>query len=474
MRSIKNLLSVTVGFLLLVHICFASSMASLRIRKIDTDWPQVKVYFDVLDSYGQHVLQLNSPSLSATIGKNPAVTKEIIPFNDSGDGVAYIFLVDISKSLTESEFSQMRGALNSIVDTMSEQDKVAIITFGSNVQVIQPFSNEQEILKQKISQLAATDNQTQLYKGLAKAMEMGHIVDAKVPRRRAIVTLTDGEDDDDNSIQQEQVFEKMRLEKVPTYAIGFYRSPLTEQKQTHLHKLSELAKFSGGAYFQTGAKTINDIYREVVKSIKAGFVATIDASNISEFDSVQRMELRFSLEGKEFSDAVDVRIPTKDKFKITVASSNQGAEQQQSTPVWIFWGGGILAILIVGAAAVVLTRRKNTITALPVDSEPCKMISLVFSGSNSESCDICIKDKIVFGRDKHLSQFVIEHDDQLSGVHCQIAVEGSDLFITDLASTNGTLVNGVPITTKVQLQDGDNVSIGATEFTVYLKISESN
>ncbi len=472
MKSIKILLSVTICLLLLVHVCLASSMAALRIKKVERSWPQVKVYFDVLNSFGQPEQQLNPSSMSAKIGNSSVAIKDIIPFNESGDGVAYIFLVDISKSLTEAEFSQMRGALNLIVDTMTEHDKVAIITFGSTVQVVQTYSNEQEILKQKINQLTATDDQTQLYRGLAKAMEMGHVVDVKVPQRRAIITLTDGEDDDDNSIQQEQVFEKMRLEKVPTYAIGFYRAPLTVHKQNHLHKLSELANFSGGAYFQTGAKPINDIYQEVVKNIKAGFVATLDASNISEFDTVQRMELQVSLDGKQLSDSTDVRIPSKDKFKSTVPSSNQNTGSKQPTFGWLFWGGGI--ILVLAAVTIVLTRRKPETAKIPAisESEVCDtMITLLFNGQDNETCNLCIKDKIIFGRDKHLSQFVIETDEQLSGVHCQLTSEGSMVFMTDLASTNGTFVNGMPITTKVQLQDGDIINIGATEFTIYLNKS---
>lgn len=54
---------------------------------------------------------------------------------------------------------------------------------------------------------------------------------------------------------------------------------------------------------------------------------------------------------------------------------------------------------------------------------------------------------------------VVVGDPATSGHHGRIDVRGDSFWISDLGSTNGTLVNGEPVIEK-QLSDGDLISIG--------------
>jgi pSer/pThr/pTyr-binding forkhead associated (FHA) protein len=54
----------------------------------------------------------------------------------------------------------------------------------------------------------------------------------------------------------------------------------------------------------------------------------------------------------------------------------------------------------------------------------------------------------------------------VSRVHCRLTADKSDqLIVEDLESTNGTIVNGRPVTRQV-LKAGDVVTIGRVEFEV--------
>ena len=72
-----------------------------------------------------------------------------------------------------------------------------------------------------------------------------------------------------------------------------------------------------------------------------------------------------------------------------------------------------------------------------------------FNGSATigrvQECDLCISDSEVSAR------------------HAEVKFEKGVLIIKDLNSTNGTLINGVPIHTVHYLQDGDQILIGRTE-----------
>ena len=56
---------------------------------------------------------------------------------------------------------------------------------------------------------------------------------------------------------------------------------------------------------------------------------------------------------------------------------------------------------------------------------------------------------------------VVLNDQNVSRRHAEIRRSGSDVVVADLKSTNGTKVNGAPVTERV-LEDGDDVTVGTT------------
>lgn len=54
----------------------------------------------------------------------------------------------------------------------------------------------------------------------------------------------------------------------------------------------------------------------------------------------------------------------------------------------------------------------------------------------------------------------------VSGVHAEFVKTASTLFLRDLGSTNGTFVNGRPISTAAVLSEGDVIQFGGAEFRI--------
>ena len=59
-------------------------------------------------------------------------------------------------------------------------------------------------------------------------------------------------------------------------------------------------------------------------------------------------------------------------------------------------------------------------------------------------------------------------DTGVSRAHAEVRRDGAEVRITDLGSTNGTLVNGHRITTTV-LADGDRIEVGATPLVLRME-----
>jgi DNA-binding winged helix-turn-helix (wHTH) protein len=84
---------------------------------------------------------------------------------------------------------------------------------------------------------------------------------------------------------------------------------------------------------------------------------------------------------------------------------------------------------------------------------------VVVNGREHALCD----GEHVVGRDEDLA--VTLNSPTVSRRHARIVVEGGVATLNDLGSKNGTYVCGQPVSSTVQLADGDRIRIGAFEIT---------
>ncbi len=69
-----------------------------------------------------------------------------------------------------------------------------------------------------------------------------------------------------------------------------------------------------------------------------------------------------------------------------------------------------------------------------------------------------IEDGAVLGRSRECH--IVFEDSTVSKEHARLRVDGQSVFIEDLHSTNGTLVNGKAIDGPTQLRLGDRIALG--------------
>jgi pSer/pThr/pTyr-binding forkhead associated (FHA) protein len=83
----------------------------------------------------------------------------------------------------------------------------------------------------------------------------------------------------------------------------------------------------------------------------------------------------------------------------------------------------------------------------------CHRLQIVSSAiiGRLPSCELCLGD-----------------DAEISAQHAVLRVVDNRLMVRDLRSTNGTLVNGVPIHNEYPLRNGDLLLLGRTELRVNL------
>lgn len=467
-----------------------SDASSMILRQAYVDTPEIKLYFDVFDNSESLVDSIESGQLMATLGEKPVNVKSVQPFIETGEGVAYIFLVDVSTSVAYY-FKQMCDSMIKWIDTAGAEDKIAILTYGQGVKLIQDYTSDKALLKSKVTSLKAIENQTQLYNGIIKGIEMGRRRSADLPTRRAIITLSDGKDDCAGGFTKQEVLDKMKEDSIPVYTIGFYYSPLNDIKRGYLNTLGEIARTSGGQYFQIGTKKLPDIYSEIHKKIQSGFEAILTCEDSKADGSIYRLQINLTDGTWVMNDGFNIRLLPHPEKTIPTQPVQTHPEEKKEIEAgnlgmsFLYYAGGILTLIVLLImVSKILRRRRKTVRALNTGKLPHRKpenlntekinnpsrgmkIRLTLTGKSKESPDYetNLVDSIVIGI-SDIAEKLGVFDCEISQEHCKITLEDNMLFISDLDSYAGTYINGVQITGKYRLHNSDLILLGRTEIMI--------
>jgi len=108
--------------------------------------------------------------------------------------------------------------------------------------------------------------------------------------------------------------------------------------------------------------------------------------------------------------------------------------------------------------------------ANPKLSEDFQAVLEVLEGPNKGERFRLAQRSTVIGRAKEAEAAL--DDEAVSQRHCQIEIHSKDkITIKDLASTNGTRVNGI-LVSAVKIRNGDQVELGKTKMTFYFRVAK--
>lgn len=80
----------------------------------------------------------------------------------------------------------------------------------------------------------------------------------------------------------------------------------------------------------------------------------------------------------------------------------------------------------------------------------------------------CVRDRIVLGRSSKLCDVILSYDDSVSSKHCELFLRGSELYVRDLNSSNGTYVNQQKVYQEIKLSSGDILKLGQLSLFVQI------
>ena len=159
------------------------------------------------------------------------------------------------------------------------------------------------------------------------------------------------------------------------------------------------------------------------------------------------------------------------EFTITTGLDAKKVEFQNIIKSY-WWIGLIVLVVIIGVIIVIVIRRKKTevvgVDPDELEKADSKKIRLTITDRAGMIKDVewNVEGSLFVGRSDICNIFF--DDDRLSKQHFVIEVNNMGCYIVDLESTNGTFVNGVKITNRRMLLDGDVITAGREKFVFHL------
>ena len=274
--------------------------------QVGAEAPALRVYFDALDAVGQEVPDLRPEELSATLGEATLEIRNLTPLAETGEGVAYVFVVDTSMSLSPEQFNRIRSALAEWIGGLRPRDRAAIVAFGSGVRLVTDFTADREVLNAGLGTLGATDAKTLLFRGLLEALDLGQRRDPDLPNRRAAVVLSDGFDEG-SGLTPDDALARLRAKPMPIYAIGYSQLP-EPRRRTYLDVLLRLATNSGGAFYEADRSRFAEAYAAIRQAIARVWVADFTCAGCRTDGNEYHLQLTVRRQGRVLAHGADVRM----------------------------------------------------------------------------------------------------------------------------------------------------------------------
>jgi VWFA-related protein len=236
---------------------------------------EVRVVFTVTDRHGRYIKDLKSTDFRVIDDQKPA---ELRSFNSETDLPLQVgLLVDASNSVRDRFKFEQEAAiefLNSIV--RPRYDKAFVVGFDATPEVTQDFTDNTENLSAGVRMLRAGGG-TAMYDALYFACRDKLLKQDQVgPARRAIILLSDG-DDNLSHVTREEAIEMAERADVIVYTISTNISGMKGKGDKVLERIAEAT--GGRAFFPFQIRDVSDAFVSIQEELRSQYAVAYKPAN---------------------------------------------------------------------------------------------------------------------------------------------------------------------------------------------------
>ena len=189
--------------------------------------------------------------------------------------LAVVFALDKSGSIKPEEIDKEREATESFVKLVRPESLFAVLTFSSDIRVLQDFTSEPQKIGQAFRKIGEVTGSSRIFGTIDRAVSMLK----RAPRfrggrrlRRVVIVITDGFDNLDTTDQQDLI-RRANDAEVTVYSItlpSYMPGPGTGRIMTLLD-VSRIVPLTGGSDFSADTKDFTPVFKAIAEEIRSGY-----------------------------------------------------------------------------------------------------------------------------------------------------------------------------------------------------------
>src|ERR1700677_4401885 len=247
------------------------------IPKIHVGINEVSVVFTVTDRHGRRVTDLKQNDFRIVDDSKPAV--EIRSFHAEANLPLQVgLLVDASSSVRDRFKFEQESAIEFLNQTVRKRfDQAFIVGFDATPEVSQDFTDNTELLAHGVRELRPGGG-TALYDALYYACRDKLLKKAQNgPTRRAIILLSDGEDNQSHVTREEAIEMAQRAEAI-IYTISTNVSGTKGAGDRVLERMADAA--GGRAFFPFQIRDVTNAFGEIQEELRSQYAVSYKPADL--------------------------------------------------------------------------------------------------------------------------------------------------------------------------------------------------
>lgn len=485
-----------IGLLTLVGV------QSLSAAKLEGKMLQTQVEEGKLHTFFNYNSEedLKKEDVVATIGDKSVPIQSIERVSQLMPHTSYLILMDTSTSIKEEDKVKIETFLEHMLTKWGEKAEFALMTFGEDIENVQPFTSDRFELYKNFKEIPLKDQSTNLYTALVEGVEYYKAKTTQEGEKQHIVVVTDGAEYDEEGITKDEADRVLKEAGIPVYTLGLYRTSNKDKSEVYMEELGSFARLTGGmnlVYGQKAEVTMEVLANAMNDHILNTYYASFDASGLPADGASHYFNMTISESTGEKTKVgtqvqMDIKVQEEVVEEATEVTEPQEPIKKTNEKMWLGITGISILVITIVILIVVKKRKKKRednevneeevvadtkeeekvqpmqkTVRLSAEKAPMR-IELIEIGRmrTARHVKIALKDQVIMGRTANKCDVVLEGDETLSGMHCKLFKQDGKLYLLDLGSTNGTYVNGLPIKEAMALNQDDVLLIGAVEYRI--------
>ncbi|MDR1194063.1 MAG: VWA domain-containing protein, partial [Peptococcaceae bacterium] len=236
-----------------------ANAGAVHIEQALVTLPAIRVYLhpDQAPGAGQIV-----GDIRAELGRQALTVEGLTAFDAEREGMLYIFLVDVSGSLRTAQTAAIKAALKSFSRELTPADRLALIAFGENTDILLYGGESQAAVDEAVDALHNRDQNTLFYNGIWQALDLAG-QERGYPERRAAIVISDGVDDTPGGFYtKEETVKRLAAGGLPFYGLGLQRRDgrgnlLNKDELDAFGEIIRVSQGAAGQVFDAGGDSDN-------------------------------------------------------------------------------------------------------------------------------------------------------------------------------------------------------------------------